>query len=193
MTRNQINGPVGVEMPPIKRLPRFAVSPYIKKKNKHMGRRVYSQPDFLKEAKMKISTENLPMSTQLSPKSEAPLKSSVLQTPETPRRDCDASLSPRSSDKNRYSLGSSSPLHETPSPRRSPPLSLGFKTFHAPKLNQVYTVPVARSFDPTRIDTLIATLAEKLISLRARSDIIASNIDITSKLIREIDILDGNG
>ncbi|VDL37372.1 unnamed protein product [Hymenolepis diminuta] len=174
MTRNQINGPVGVEMPPIKRLPRFAVSPY-----------------FIKEAEMNISPENLRMPTQLSPKLEAPLKSSALQTPETPRKGCDGSLSPRSSDKNRYSLGSLSPLHEALSPRRSPPLSQGFKTFHAPKSNQVYAVPVARTFDPTRIDTLIATLAEKLISLRARSDIIASNIDYTSKLIREINTLGG--
>lgn len=114
---------------------------------------------------MKISTENLRMPTQLSPKLEAPIKSSALQTLETPRRDCEASLSPRSSDKNIYNLGSLGPLHEALSPRRSPPLSQGFKTFHAPKLNQVYTVPVARTFDPTRIDTLIATLAEKLVSL----------------------------
>ncbi|VDO01983.1 unnamed protein product [Rodentolepis nana] len=114
-------------------------------------------------------------------------KDSVLHTPETSRNRCDATISPRSPGRERYCLGSLSPLHET----SSQPVPPGIKTLHAPKANQVYTVPVARNFDSNRIDTLLLTLAEKLTKLRAITDLIASDIDYSSKLIRDINIYVG--
>nr|CUU97865.1 hypothetical transcript [Hymenolepis microstoma] len=187
MSRNQVNGPVGLEMPPLKRLPRFAVSPYIKRKDKYSARRVCSQPDFSQDVKMRKSTESLHRSTNFSRKLETPLKDPFLNTLETPGIRCDPTFSPRFPSRERYDLGSSGTLHETP----SLPVPPSIKTLHAPKANQVYAVPLARTFDSTKIDFLMTTLKEKLINLRSLTDVIANDVDYTSKLLREINILAG--
>ncbi|KAM7538162.1 hypothetical protein Aperf_G00000066798 [Anoplocephala perfoliata] len=163
MSRNQFVGPAGGEMPPIKRLPRFAVSPCTNKKNGKIGRRVYSQPDFQKELEVNASTESLRVSANTPTKMGIPARIPALQSPRATRLRRDGPLSPKIIEHDVNSLGSLTPLRETPSSRRSPQISPTFKTFHAPKANQVYAVPVVRTFDPTRIDALIETLSEKLV------------------------------
>lgn len=121
---------------------------------------------------MRISSENLRLPILTNQKTETPVKVSTVQSPTVPRRRSYAPSSPNPSNKDRYSLGSESPMQETPSPRRSPQLSPGFKTFHAPKANQVYVVPEIRTYDPNRIDALIVTLGEKLVSMIMKFNLI---------------------
>ena len=56
------------------------------------------------------------------------------------------------------------PPQEALTPLRSPRSSPLPKTFHAPRSKQICTFSTPRTFDPQRIDTLIAVLAEKLVS-----------------------------
>nr|CDS17513.1 hypothetical protein EgrG_001027000 [Echinococcus granulosus] len=168
-------GPAVIEMPPIRRLPRFAVSPC-----------------FEKEVKLKASTENLRLVTNTPPRNKAIAKASSARAPDAAqmRR---GPFQPGQVEHNGTGGRPSSPPQEVPSAIRRPSTPSLQKTFHAPKSNQICTVSTARTFDPERIDALIATLAEKLTNLRARSETIAHNIDYTSRLLREIRALDGGG
>ncbi|KAL5110472.1 hypothetical protein TcWFU_005961 [Taenia crassiceps] len=185
--------PAVIEMPPIRRLPRFAVSPCVNKRCKKMGRRVYSQPDFQKEVETKVSTENLRSMADTPPKNETPTKGTSTQALDAVQRCQGGSPRPKQVEDNERGGRSASPPQDMlsiircPSP---PPLQ---KTFHAPKSNQTCSVSTARTFNPERIDALIATLAEKLTNLRARSETIAYNVDYTSRLLREIRALDSAG
>uniref|UniRef100_A0A5K3F4Y4 Uncharacterized protein n=1 Tax=Mesocestoides corti TaxID=53468 RepID=A0A5K3F4Y4_MESCO len=184
MSKNQIIGPAKLELPPIRRLPRFNVSPGVKHKNKKMGRRVYSQPEFLKERELKASTETLHSAVDAPVRSGTPRKTLLAQAPEDERTGVRALPTPlktevRESPARQIEVGSA---------QRFYPKSSQLRPINAPE--EIHNNATVRTFDPARIDALIATLAEKLSCLRTRSESIAYNVSYTTKLLHEIVSLD---
>lgn len=124
---------------------------------------------FQKEIELKVSTENLRSMADTSPINETPAKGTSAQAPGAAKR--------RQGGRGGRS---SSPPRQMLSILRSPSSPALQKTFHAPKSNQIYTVSTARTFNPERIDALIATLAEKLVCLLALVLISVSNLSIVA-------------
>ncbi|KAL5966839.1 hypothetical protein TSMEX_005381 [Taenia solium] len=148
---------------------------------------------FQKEVELKASTENLRFMADTLPRNETPVMGTSTQAPDLAQRRQNDFSRPKQVESNGRGGRSPSPPQEMLSAIQCPSFPSLQKTFHAPKSNQICTISTTRTFNPDRIDALIATLAEKLTNLRARSETIAYNVDYTSRLLREIRALDGVG